>query len=680
MDKTANRMAWLSGKLNRVLGRFDIRLGRASSFENLLSELAGREARLGEALAKLKEPQNHERLLGLSKQRWRGDEPADGLTWGVPMVGDEFVRFLTSHVTLTASSTIVEIGPGYGRILDALLKQAVPFGRYIGLEISPARVARLWKQFQDPRIEFREADVLGDFKLNAMADLTFSSAVFEHLYPDFGNALDAIAQFTKPGGSTLIDFIRDDERLDQSGSWFDHETYIRVYSIQELKELFEKNGFLIREFGRISFGRDALRREITRTIVFATKGDTGRFDEAWYLREYPDIAKSVAEGRIESGYAHWIKHGRNEGRNAPPEYEEGSSFDRDWYLNSYPAVRTDIEAGRAPDPEDHYRKLGRHRGYLPNRFAPRPDNPAGFASRFGGLWPDQANAQDLIEGRRELGRITEEQAILLRHWTEKGFVILPQALPAEIVEPAFGVLKRAYGGQMEEVRFECPTVGGYNPVFWDKAVQTHPAKALDLHWLSEEIRNLVFAAPIREFLELIFERRVLATQSLTFLRGSAQGYHQDTLYVPFTLCTQFAASWIALEDVQPGGGELTYYVGSHRLPEMLFSGRFKTLRDAERMLRRNTLREEMADYSERLAINSESAGLSKDKLMARKGDVLLWHSDLIHGGMPISGSLTRGSIVTHYCPKEVASLAFEHGRTSVRSHEGKAWYSTGYYK
>ena len=403
------------------------------------------------------------------------------------------------------------------------------------------------------------------------------------------------------------------------------------------------------------------------------------FDEAWYLENNPDIAQAVAAGALGSGYEHWIANGRAEGRIAPPGYDEGTTLDVAWYRTAYHMVEPDIAAGRATDAEHHYQTIGRFRGYLPNRYAPRPDNPAGIPSRFGGLWPDQANAHDLIEGRLEIGRITTEQAGLLRDWVDNGYVILRQALSPELVERAAEELHRAYDGNVEGARFECPKVGGYSPIPWDPAVKDNPAKALDLHWLSQPIRDLIFADPIRTYLELVFERRAMASQSLTFLRGSAQGYHQDTVYVPFSLPTQFVASWIALEDVTVGGGELMYFPGSHHLPEYLYGDRFKTLWDAQRMLRRNSLREEMADYSDRLAQRSRDAGLQTATFMARKGDVLLWHADLAHGGLPIAVNKTRASVVTHYCPKEVASLTFERGGTAVRSHEDKAWYATGIY-
>src|SRR5258706_5495285 len=38
---------------------------------------------------------------------------------------------------------------------------------------------------------------------------------------------------------------------------------------------------------------------------------------------------------------------------------------------------------------------------------------------------------------------------------------------------------------------------------------------------------------------------------------------------------KLCASWIALEDVMPGSGELFYYAGSHRLPDWTYSGQHK---------------------------------------------------------------------------------------------------------
>ena len=63
---------------------------------------------------------------------------------------------------------------------------------------------------------------------------------------------------------------------------------------------------------------------------------------------------------------------------------------------------------------------------------------------------------------------------------------------------------------------------------------------------------------------------------------------------------------------------------------------------------------------------------------AKRGDVLIWHADLVHGGNPVSRSITRKSVVTHYCPKRLAPLFAEHGRTKLYHHDGHV-YTTSYY-
>ena len=45
-------------------------------------------------------------------------------------------------------------------------------------------------------------------------------------------------------------------------------------------------------------------------------------------------------------------------------------------------------------------------------------------SPFGGLWPDLPNAADIIEGKLEIGQITERQAEKLTFWRNNGYVIL----------------------------------------------------------------------------------------------------------------------------------------------------------------------------------------------------------------------------------------------------------------
>ncbi len=361
-------MKSLTEVVNRILGHAGLHLSRDSSFKGLRSALGRAEIEveaLRSALERELKKSEHERLLRLSKERWSADEPDPGLTWGVPMPGDEFVRFVLRHVRMTDASTIVEIGPGYGRILSAFLNHGVPFRRYIGLEISGARVNRLSKQFQDRRIEFREADILTGVELNATADLTVSSAVFEHLYPDFSRAIEAISGFTRAAGATVIDFVRDESDLSKSASWFENETtYIRVYSENELKNLFEKSGFTVDQFDRISFGLDINNREITRTIVFARKGDPAGIS----IESLPDSVSLPSEVKPFDSFVH---------RSPAPAHD------------------------RAIDP---------------------PVKPR-FRTSFGGLWTDLDSAEAVLAGKVAIGEILPAEAQLVSEWIRNGFAI-----------------------------------------------------------------------------------------------------------------------------------------------------------------------------------------------------------------------------------------------------------------
>src|SRR5262249_15376852 len=103
-------------------------------------------------------------------------------------------------------------------------------------------------------------------------------------------------------------------------------------------------------------------------------------------------------------------------------------------------------------------------------------------------------------------------------------------------------------------------------------------KLLDFYRFSATARKAIAAPKVLAFLTAIFGSKPKAFQSLTFWKGSEQSIHKDTAYVriggePMHL----AATWLALEDVQKGTGELEYYIGSHRDPDFLFGGQHKSM-------------------------------------------------------------------------------------------------------
>jgi phytanoyl-CoA hydroxylase len=399
-----------------------------------------------------------------------------------------------------------------------------------------------------------------------------------------------------------------------------------------------------------------------------------KFDEAWYLQAYPDIAKAVRDGIVPSGLIHYMKFGRTEGR-LPCQ------FDPKWYAKVYPVAAQEAGSTDARTLQQHYLSVGRFRGYRPSASSERPKDAAKIASAFGGLWIDNANALDLIAGKYEIGQIDRRDASLLTSYVKDGYVKLSAAVPPIIVDRAEEALENAYSGKMENLLFECHALSpGHCP--WAVGVKDKPAKALDLHWWSEEIRNIIFCDAAAHFLQLIFERPPLVSQTLTFYRGSAQPLHQDSAYVAYTLPMQFTASWIALEDVAAGAGELEYLVGSHKgLPEYVYPGGYKSTSESTRFGAEETaVSESVRTHERQIPLEGQRRALRRETFLAKRGDVLFWHADLAHGGSPISLNRSRKSVVTHYCPREVAPLYFENvAAPTICKHGMNAYYSSGVY-
>jgi len=190
------------------------------------------------------------------------------------------------------------------------------------------------------------------------------------------------------------------------------------------------------------------------------------------------------------------------------------------------------------------------------------------------------------------------------------------------------------------------------------------AKVLDLHTRLESARDLIFAPAILDFLTDIFQDDAVAFQSLYFENGSQQGCHQDTAFVYVEPPYQFAASWIALEDILPGTGELFYYPGSHRMDDLIFAQDTKALRPGD---------PDGPGYSASLEEILTAQGLHRELLHIPQGTALMWSADLVHGGAPIQTPHTRRSLVTHYAPKHAVIPYQPHPDRPLREVWKRGW-------
>ena len=132
-------------------------------------------------------------------------------------------------------------------------------------------------------------------------------------------------------------------------------------------------------------------------------------------------------------------------------------------------------------------------------------------------------------------------------------------------------------------------------------------------------------------------------QSINFKTGSNQRTHSDAIHMSTFPRGRMIAVWVALEDMSLENGPLHYYPGSHRLPYVMNE-------DFGNASSRWWLGpKEYSDYEDRIAEIIEEKKLKKDVFVAQKGDVLIWHANILHGGEKVvDPDSTRKSVVFHY--------------------------------
>jgi phytanoyl-CoA hydroxylase len=264
-----------------------------------------------------------------------------------------------------------------------------------------------------------------------------------------------------------------------------------------------------------------------------------------------------------------------------------------------------------------------------------------YSSKFGGLWFDRTDYEEIAEKKLASGEVTAQELSLISDFNANGFIIIKNAVPEDIIDSLNYDIEKIW--QTQDSRFIVQTShDGYKPI---KEVRKDQilAKLLDVYAYSEAAKQASFCPKISRFLKIIFESDVRAFQNLTFEVGSTQSVHQDGAYVVVGSPLKFAASWIAREDIELGSGELVYFPGSHRFPAFEFSpGRmhWDPSQDGQ------DIHQEFLSFLYRAAAERS---IQLEHFTPKKGDALIWHAGLAHGGAPITNpSLTRKSFVTHY--------------------------------
>jgi hypothetical protein len=180
---------------------------------------------------------------------------------------------------------------------------------------------------------------------------------------------------------------------------------------------------------------------------------------------------------------------------------------------------------------------------------------------------------------------------------------------------------------------------------------------------SEASHRLAFNRQITDFLSVYFTAEPKPFSTINFLRSTEQPLHSD--YIHFGTIPHFrlAASWVALEDIDPKSGPLQIVPGSHKGDIVCFS-------DIATHVARS-LGEVKAQYTAyedliRLSVRETQSEILTPIL--KKGEALIWNANLLHGSPTcVNNQLSRRSQVTHYHFSET-DLFYNPSFSSIRDN------------
>ena len=254
---------------------------------------------------------------------------------------------------------------------------------------------------------------------------------------------------------------------------------------------------------------------------------------------------------------------------------------------------------------------------------------------------DAAAVEAHLSGLLSAGEASAAEVEALRRFHQDGYLVMADLIDAGHLER----LNSALIGAVER------GVEGYE---WGSSQRLH-----NLHLDYAAVGDLWRHPQILRMLGLIFGAPAIPYQSLTYVFGSQQKPHQDTVALTPFPAGRMCGVWTALEDIQASSGELVVYPGSHRLPRIYMSDAGAAKVEGDWSEFRDTVARR---WREMIASQGREPVIYRPKA----GAVLIWHENLMHGGSAREVmERSRKSFVGHYFAR--GAIAY-HDATGMPGH------------
>jgi ectoine hydroxylase-related dioxygenase (phytanoyl-CoA dioxygenase family) len=252
-------------------------------------------------------------------------------------------------------------------------------------------------------------------------------------------------------------------------------------------------------------------------------------------------------------------------------------------------------------------------------------------------WLDQPNAFEEIDNRLNRNEISEADAEHCHYWATNGYVILENLIEHSVLDDVWNAYERAI--KAGRIKLGPETAGENDP---------YPGRYLNPHKKIGALCKILKHPKLLRYIRLLMEREPKPLQTIFSHKGSQQGLHSDSIHMTTYPLGYLTAAWIAFEDIHPDCGPLVYYPGSHRLP-YVFSN---DVGISEADFKNEGYASYRARYEPYIRGLIEKHQIEPHYFHAKKGDVLIWHANLIHGGSARTNiQLSRQSLVCHFFVK-----------------------------
>jgi ectoine hydroxylase len=238
-------------------------------------------------------------------------------------------------------------------------------------------------------------------------------------------------------------------------------------------------------------------------------------------------------------------------------------------------------------------------------------------------WLDGDNPKELLKKHPEFASFSAEIQEQLLQWPDAGYMILPGKFAAAA----------------DRINSEVDRIIRDKELDFDYT----NSRVMNAWTRSEMINAVMNDGELKKVLGFTLGKKVTPFQTISFLKGSEQETHSDFIHMTTEPKGYLIAAWIALEDIGPEQGPLHYYPGSHKLPYVLGDS-------FEHSSNAFVVGDDLyGNFEKKIAEEVKTSGIPKKIFHAKKGDVLIWHANLLHGGEEVTDkNSSRKSLVVHY--------------------------------